>query len=183
MRSKNLLFTLLVLLIVNTSFAQNKLKAGIWRGVLTSPSGNNLPFNFDVADVNGKQQIAIHNGAERFKVTDIRQKGVWVFIHMPLFNSKFKLRFEGIDSGYQFLNAYCRENNIETEDHPEDKLISTRDITDLKVVNADGKEIKGVASSISGMDADGFEITIEGIPYPFYETEFPHHVLAYNQRY
>ena len=94
-----------------------------------------------------------------------------------------KLRFEGIDSGYQFLNAYCRENNIETEDHPEDKLISTRDITDLKVVNADGKEIKGVASSISGMDADGFEITIEGIPYPFYETEFPHHVLAYNQRY
>lgn len=96
MRSKNLLFTLLVLLIVNTSFAQNKLKAGIWRGVLTSPSGNNLPFNFDVADVNGKQQIAIHNGAERFKVTDIRQKGDSVFIHMPLFNSEFKLRFEGI---------------------------------------------------------------------------------------
>jgi len=93
MRLKNLLFTFLVLLIVNTSFAQSKLKTGIWRGVLTSPSGNNLPFNFDVTDVNGKQQIAIHNGAERFKVTDIRQKGDSVFIHMPLFNSEFKLKY------------------------------------------------------------------------------------------
>jgi thiol-disulfide isomerase/thioredoxin len=95
MRFKNLLFAFLVLLIVNTSFAQGKLKTGIWRGVLTSPSGNNLPFNFDVTDVNGKQQLAIHNGAERFKVTDIRQKGDSVFIHMPLFNSEFKLKYEG----------------------------------------------------------------------------------------
>jgi len=95
MRYKNLLFTSLVLLIVNTSFAQSKLKTGIWRGVLSSPSGNNLPFNFDVTGVNGNQQIVIHNGTERFKVTDIRQKGDSVFIRMPLFNSEFRLKYEG----------------------------------------------------------------------------------------
>jgi len=75
MRLKNLLFTSLFLSIVSISFAQSKLKTGIWRGVLTSPSGNNLPFNFDVTDVNGKPQIVIHNGTERFKVTAIKEKG------------------------------------------------------------------------------------------------------------
>lgn len=106
MRSKNLLFTFLVLLIVNTSFAQSKLKTGIWRGVLTSPSGNNLPFNFDVTDVKGKQQVAIHNSTERFKVTDIRQKGDSVFIHMPLFNSEFKLKKSTAGLKGQWIKHY-----------------------------------------------------------------------------
>ncbi|MBS1521808.1 MAG: TlpA family protein disulfide reductase [Bacteroidetes bacterium] len=106
MRFKNLLFAFLVLLIVNTSFAQSKLKTGIWRGVLSSPSGNNLPFNFDVTDVNGKQQIAIHNGAERFKVTDIRQKGDSVFIHMPLFNSEFRLKYAGGSLNGKWVKHY-----------------------------------------------------------------------------
>ncbi|HEY8999716.1 MAG TPA: TlpA disulfide reductase family protein [Mucilaginibacter sp.] len=106
MRFKNLLFASLILLIVNTSFAQSKLKTGIWRGVLSSPSGNNLPFNFDVTDVNGKQQIAIHNGAERFKVTDIGQKGDSVFIRMPLFNSEFKLKYTGGSLNGKWIKHY-----------------------------------------------------------------------------
>jgi len=95
MRYRNLLLSCLILLTVHTGFAQSKLKTGIWRGVLTSPSGNNLPFNFNVTTVNDKQQLTIINGAERFKVIDIKQKGDSVFIHMPLFNSEFKLKYEG----------------------------------------------------------------------------------------
>src|SRR6202012_2416999 len=95
MRYKNLLFTAFLALLVNLSFAQSKLKAGIWRGALTNSSGNELPFNFEVSNIAGKQQLAIINGAERFKVTDIKQKGDSVFIHMPLFNSEFKLKYEG----------------------------------------------------------------------------------------
>lgn len=30
------------------------------------------------------------------------------------------------------------------------------------------------------MENDGFEISIEGIPYPFYEKEFSHHRKAYD---
>ena len=30
------------------------------------------------------------------------------------------------------------------------------------------------------MDNDGFEISIEGVPYPFYEKEFSHHREAYD---
>jgi hypothetical protein len=32
---------------------------------------------------------------------------------------------------------------------------------------------------ITGMDSEGFEISVLGIPYPFYEEEFPHHVEKY----
>jgi thiol-disulfide isomerase/thioredoxin len=106
MRSKNLLFTFLVLLIINASFAQSKLKTGIWRGVLSSPSGNNLPFNFDVIGASGKQQIAIHNGTERFKVTDIRQKDDSVFIRMPLFNSEFKLKYTDASLKGKWIKHY-----------------------------------------------------------------------------
>ncbi|WP_426669933.1 peroxiredoxin family protein [Mucilaginibacter sp. McL0603] len=95
MRYKNLLFASLITFIANTSFAQSSLKTGIWRGALMTSSGNELPFNFEVTTDAGKQQLAIINGGERFKVTDIKQEGDSVFIQMPLFNSEFRLKYEG----------------------------------------------------------------------------------------
>jgi peroxiredoxin len=89
---KKILFLLIVTLLTINAFAQGKLQTGIWRGVLKNASGNNLPFNFLVSDTAGVQQIAIINGAERFKVTDIKVVGDSVFIHMPLFDSEFRLR-------------------------------------------------------------------------------------------
>ncbi|RZJ98831.1 MAG: hypothetical protein EOO46_23920 [Flavobacterium sp.] len=75
-------------------------------------------------------------------------------------------------------------NGIEIiNDYPEDKLIATSDIPTLKIINSDGVEIKGQGTSIEGMDSDVFEITILGIPYPFYEEEFPHHVKAYEDQF
>ena len=106
MRYRNLLLPCLILLTVHTGFAQSKLKTGTWRGVLTSPLGNNLPFNFNVSTINGKQQLSIINGAERFKVTDIKQKGDSVFIHMPLFNSEFKLKYEGASLKGKWIKHY-----------------------------------------------------------------------------
>jgi len=84
---------------------------------------------------------------------------------------------------YVFLKSYCQNNEIGFDDFPEDNLISTRAIDSMKVFSPDGIEIKGLGNQISGMDEDGFEITIEGISYPFYEEEFPHHVKAYNDMY
>src|ERR1700744_596347 len=92
MHFKYFLFPALSLLIFSSAIAQSHLKPGIWRGELKTQSGNLLPFNFDVQDVAGKQHLFINNGAERFKVTDIKQKGDSVFIHIPLFNSEFKLK-------------------------------------------------------------------------------------------
>lgn len=92
------------------------------------------------------------------------------------------IRFINQNFGYDFFKNYCLSNGIElASDYPDDKLISTRTIGSIKVINESGKEIKGIGNQISGMDGEDFEISIEGIPYPFYEEEFPHHRKAYDE--
>lgn len=87
-----------------------------------------------------------------------------------------RINFITISSGYDFFKAYCKTNKIELiTDNPTDKLIATPSLP-LVVRNELGIEIKGAGNQISGMDSDEFEILIEGIPYPFYAAEFPHHV-------
>jgi hypothetical protein len=92
-----------------------------------------------------------------------------------------QINFLNISSGYDFLKSYCLKNQIGFTDYPEDNLISTLNIPNLRVIDMDGNEIKGEACSISGMDGDIFEISIVGIEYPFYGEEFPHHVNDYNE--
>ncbi len=86
--------------------------------------------------------------------------------------------------GYKFIKDFCRSNQIEiADDYPEDKLISTMTIDSLIIKNENGTVIKGIGNQISGMDSEGFDITILGISYPFYEEEFSHHVKAYNEMF
>ena len=94
-----------------------------------------------------------------------------------------KLNFEGIQSGYDFFLKYCTENKIEITHYKEDKLILTSYIPNLSVINENGKQISGIGCCISGMDNNDFEITIEGIPYPLFEKEFPHHVALYKTQF
>lgn len=75
--------------------AQTKLQLGIWRATLTTASAQQIPFNFEVSSVGGKQQLAIINSSEHFKVTDVISKGDSVFIKMPLFDSEFRLKQSG----------------------------------------------------------------------------------------
>lgn len=94
-----------------------------------------------------------------------------------------KLVFNGATLGYDFFKNYCLENGIEITDYPEDKFVSTRNIPKLRVFDSLGTEIRGLACSISGMDSEEFEIAIEGISYPFYEEEFPHHMQRYKDQF
>ncbi|GGZ94537.1 hypothetical protein [Algibacter mikhailovii] len=90
------------------------------------------------------------------------------------------IEFKEIISPYEFFKEYCSNKQIElASDYPEDKMISTMSIPELKITNEDGIEIKGVGNQITGMDNEEYEISIFGIPYPFYEEEFPHHVKEY----
>jgi thiol-disulfide isomerase/thioredoxin len=88
-------FLAVLFFLTMTISAQPKLQTGIWRGVLKTSSGNELPFNFDVTAQGSRQLLTVINGAERLKVTDIKTKGDSVFIRMPLFNSEFKLKIAG----------------------------------------------------------------------------------------
>lgn len=90
-----ILSALLIFLISGTAIAQSKLAKGIWRGTLKTSSGNELPFNFEVNEIAGRTQIAIINGAEHYKVPDVKIAGDSVFVKMPLFDSEFRLKLEG----------------------------------------------------------------------------------------
>ena len=94
------------------------------------------------------------------------------------------INFVEQNMGYDFIKNYCESMNIElASDYPEDKLISTMTIDTLIVKNEKGIEIKGIGNQICGMDSDVYEVTLLGVPYPFYEEGFPHHVKAYNEMF
>lgn len=93
-----------------------------------------------------------------------------------------EISFIDITTPYDFFKSYCKANNIEFTDCADDKFISTRTIPNLKIKDDKGNEIKGLGNNVVGMNTDPFELTIEGIPYPFYGDEFPHHVKAYEER-
>ena len=93
-----------------------------------------------------------------------------------------KLILDKTDSGFDLFKNYCVNKKIELTEYPEDKLIMNFNISGLKIYNEIQNEIVGKIS-ISGMDSDSFEITIFGIPYPFYEEEFPEHVKRYNEMF
>jgi peroxiredoxin len=95
MKIKAFLLTILFALLFSVGFAQTKLTAGVWRGVIKTQAGNEIPFNFEVSNALGKQHIAIINGAEKFKVDNITGRGDSVFIKMPLFDSEFRLKQQG----------------------------------------------------------------------------------------
>ncbi|MEM8898506.1 MAG: hypothetical protein AAGC85_10395 [Bacteroidota bacterium] len=81
---------------------------------------------------------------------------------------------------YAFIKSYCKEKGIDLAgDFPEDRFISTRTIKQLQIISPDGISVQGEGNQISGMDAEEFEVYIEGIDYPFYGEEFPHHVKEY----
>lgn len=95
-----------------------------------------------------------------------------------------ELRFTDQKFGYDSLKEYCENNQIElASDYPEDKMISTMNISELKITNDKGIEIKGVGNQITGMDNEEYEISIFGIPYPFYEEQFPHHAKDYENMF
>ncbi len=94
------------------------------------------------------------------------------------------IKFNGIESPYEFFKEYCFSKQIElASDYPEDKMISTMSIPELKITRDNGIEINGVGNQITGMDNEEYEISIFGIPYPFYEKEFPHHVKEYENMF
>ena len=90
------------------------------------------------------------------------------------------------ESPYTYFKDYCTKHDIDLNlDDEEFRCIETQNIDELKVYKKDGIEIIGIpGTSISGMDDDeGFQVTILGIPHPFYSEEFPHLVEQYENQF
>ena len=71
------------------------------------------------------------------------------------------IEFSGIESPYEFFKKYCLDKQIElASDYPEDKMISTMSISELKITSDNGIEIKGVGNQITGMDNEEYEMNL-----------------------
>ena len=100
---KKIIFSLVVIIAMTyMGMAQTKLATGIWRGELKNTAGNAIPFNFEVSG-SGKQQLAVINSTERLQVPDVSGRGDSVFIKMPLFDSEFRLKQNGVTLTGQFI--------------------------------------------------------------------------------
>ena len=85
---------------------------------------------------------------------------------------------------YEYLKNYCLNNEIElAEIDSNQKFVITRTIENLRIISAENIEIKGNGNQITGSNDEGFEISIKGVPYPFFEEEFPHHVDEYGKMF
>lgn len=86
--------------------------------------------------------------------------------------------------GYDFIKKYCIDNLIEIQtDYPNDKLISTGQIENLKIYNPENNEIIGLGNNLEGMDSDSYTITILGLDSEVYKKEFPEHIAEYEQKF
>ncbi len=72
-----------------------KMDKGIYRAILDRKDGQMIVFNFEVLDSAGKKIIYIHNAAERLLVDEISYSKDSVFIHLPFFESEFRLAYAG----------------------------------------------------------------------------------------
>src|SRR5687767_8425938 len=79
---KIFLFLLSLFIFSNEVYSQTP-KAGIWRGVLTTPGGE-LPFNFRYEYDRGKiPAMEIYNGVDTIKISDIEQINDSLIIKFP----------------------------------------------------------------------------------------------------
>ena len=82
---------------------------------------------------------------------------------------------------FDFLKNLLKNEDIDIDE--EEKMIQTTANPSWTVLSPKGKKIEGVGTYLEGMESDGFYITILGVPYPFYEQEFPRHCKRYEEKF
>jgi hypothetical protein len=91
-----------------------------------------------------------------------------------------KIIFDKIQSPYTFFKNHCLNHNVQiNDDDPNERIIDTVVIPQLKVFLENGEELKGWGGAITGMDSDFFEIQFGGITSELMQTEFENHYKEY----
>lgn len=69
---------------------RREFRDGQWRAYLERKDGNNVVFNFDVADSAGSKVLYLRNAGERVRVDSVSMEGDSVFIRFPFFESQLR---------------------------------------------------------------------------------------------
>ena len=101
---KNLVALLISLLFTTGISAQRPINTGIWRGVLKLNDSTELPFNFEIKELDKQYTMLISNQEEQISVTDITFNNDSVFIKFPVFNSEFRLKNQTTSLTGEWIN-------------------------------------------------------------------------------
>lgn len=106
------LFIAIFLSMSATGFSK-KLREGVYRAVLTIPSGQGpeIPFNFTLSYKGKKPVITIRNAEERIVVDEVTVRGDSVNFKMPVFDTEFRTRRVGDNLEGLWINHYKTVNN------------------------------------------------------------------------
>lgn len=87
-----------------------------------------------------------------------------------------KINFRNINSPYKLFKEHCLKEGIKvSDDIPEQRLLRTMVIPELKIFNEKNLELMGSGAFVDGMDNDGYEIQLGGISTELMKKEFQHH--------
>lgn len=86
-------FILFICLIFAGCNSSDQLHKGIWRAVLETSNGTEIPFNFELSGPDDSPTIHIINGKDRFEVENITRTADSLFVKLPLFDSEIRAKF------------------------------------------------------------------------------------------
>ncbi|MEO5681558.1 MAG: TlpA disulfide reductase family protein [Chitinophagaceae bacterium] len=98
-------FSFLFILTINYVSAQQPSPGTWWRAQLHRADGQNIVFNFEWTTEKGKPVWNIRNASERIRVTDIQVKGDSMIVQMPLYESQFRVKKDGVNLSGTWLKG------------------------------------------------------------------------------
>ncbi len=88
--------TFLCFFVACNAVTDKMLRAGMWRATLTTETGKEIPFNFELIKTgDGENALIIQNSNERIRVEETTVQGDTIFIKMPVFDSEIVAVFDG----------------------------------------------------------------------------------------
>ncbi|WP_235918505.1 peroxiredoxin family protein [Sediminibacterium soli] len=90
-------------------------QTGPWRGSLLREDGKSIHFHFDIRSENGKQVLYIINANERLRVDKLVHRKDSLFIEMPVFESRFRVRKL---SPTQWQGVWIKEGSVKQQVMP-----------------------------------------------------------------
>lgn len=87
------------------------LATGIWRGTL-DVQGNELPFNFEITNINGKYQAYLHNVDERLLLDTLNITGDSLYLPMHIFDADIKAVIDGGRLTGTWIKNYADDYSI-----------------------------------------------------------------------
>ncbi len=105
------LIIILAVFVVSCSTKEVEFKTGLWRGVVEM-QGHQLPFGFEVQNVNDQYRITVMNAEERLNLDEISITGDSVRIVMHIFDCELRAKIaDGRLTGY-FIKNYDPSNKL-----------------------------------------------------------------------